>query len=345
VSFKLAGLQIGGEPVKIMEAVAGVNRASSASFDVSSTGSLVYVPGFDRPPLAELVWLDREGNDEPILPERRAYVGGALDPSGQRLGLTIVNDLFEADIFVYELELRSWTRLTTGMDVAAPLAWSPDGEWIVFTSFRSGDAELFRVGSRGGPSEPLTSDPELWNYVGDVSRDGTVLFFSATNSQTDLMTVTLEPRGAREAVTNTPRTFERFPVFSPDGRWIAYSSDETGSIEIHVRPFPGPGDVVRVSPRGGTRAWWSEDGRELLYQNGRELWSVPAEPGPGFRHGPPRLLFTADFLARVEDGVLLNGMAGRRFAAVRREAPPEANQMLVYAPNWLAEVKEALRRR
>jgi eukaryotic-like serine/threonine-protein kinase len=343
--FDLSRLQVGGEPVKIMEAVAGVNRASSASFDVSSTGALVYIPGFAKPPLAELVWLDRNGKTEPIVAERRAYVGGAIDPSGGRLGLTIVNELFEADIVVYDVELRSWTRLTTGMDVSPLLAWSPDGEWIAFTSFRSGGAELFRIRSRGGTPEPLASDDELWHYVGDVSGDGTLVFYSATTSQTDLMTLTLEPRSAPKAVTNTPRAFERFPVFSPNGRWIAYSSDETGSIEIHVRPYPGPGDDVRVSPRGGTRAWWREDGRELLYQNGREIWSVPVEPGPGFRHGTPDLLFTTEFLARIADGVLLNGMAGRRFAAIRREASPQANQMLVYAPHWLDEVKEALRRR
>jgi Tol biopolymer transport system component len=252
----------------------------------------------------------------------------------------IADDLGEADVFVYDIERRSWTQLTRGLHSWSQLAWSPDGTWIFFTSFRSGNAELFRVPSRGGDAEQLTSDLKYWEYPTSVSPDGRILlFFQTESAQSDLMILKLDPRGAPEHLTNSPGTFEFAPSISPSGRWVAYTSNASGNNELHVRSFPDGGQDIRLSPAGVTRGdpLWSRDGRELYFQRNAEIWAVPVAAGDTFKHGEPRLLFEADFPER-SSSYLASGPVGDRFVAVRREPP---HYQLVYIPNWLDEWKQA----
>lgn len=166
------------------------------------------------------------------------------------------------------------------------------------------------------------------------------------------MTLTLEPRGTPKPFRASRGTFERSPRISPDGRWVAYQSNESGSHEIHVRPFQGPGEGVRVSSHGGTTPWWNPDGGELFYQRGPEVWTVGVEPGDTFRHGSPRRLFSADVLSASRDSrefgalqrepMIFEGDANR-FLAIRRDEGTHVGRVLVYAPNWVEELKQAFR--
>ena len=340
--FDLSRLEVTGEPVKVLDDIQSLSLSGSVAFDVSASGSLVYIPEADRYPQADLLWLDRQGKTAaPVLRDRRRYIGAALDPNGKRLAVAIADDLGEADLTVYEIEGERSTRLTTGMHTWTQLAWSPNGKWIFFTSFKSGNAEVFRVPSDGGVAEPLTSDPMYWKYPTSVTPDGkTLLFWETAQGQSDLMLLKLEPRGTPERLTDSPGFFESLPRVSPNGRWVAYASNATGSDQIHVRPFSGPGGDARVSTKGGTNPFWSQDGRELVYQLGPEVWAVAVEPGDTFRHRAPRVLFRADFPERSNIS-LTSGSVADRFLAVRREPPP--HRQLVYVPNWLEELKQALR--
>jgi Tol biopolymer transport system component len=275
----------------------------------------------------------------PLLEERRRYLGAAFDPEGKRLVAAIADDFGEADLWLYEIERGTSGRITTGMHAWSELAWSPDGQWIFFTSFKSGEGELFRMPSRGGTPEQLTSDSTVWEHPGSVTPDGkTVLFWQAAVSQNDLVTLKLEPRGTPQLFTNSPDFLESSPRVSPNGRWVAYASNESGSVQIHVRPFPGPGEVVRVSSDGGNTPWWSRDGRELFYRRDAEIWAVVVEPGAAFRHRRPRMLVKADFLG--SSATLVTGGGTDRFAAIRREVP---YRQLVYVPNWIEELKQVFR--
>ena len=210
---------------------------------------------------------------------------------------------------------------------------------ISFTSFTSGEGELFRIPSRGGSPEQLTSDISAWEYTGSVSPDGTTLLFWKTlPSQSDLMTMPIEPRGSPVPFTDSPSVGETSPTFSPDGRWVAYDSNESGSREVHVRPFPGPGEGFRVSPHGGAGPAWSRDGREIVYQRRQEIWAVAVQPGSTFRHANPRMLFKPDPLSGNLSGSLAAGEGTTRFLAIRREQLKPIAQQLVYAPNWVEEL-------
>jgi hypothetical protein len=131
-------------------------------------------------------------------------------------------------------------------------------------------------------------------------------------------------------------------MVSPDGRWVAYSSNQSGSHQVHVRPLRGGGDAIRVSPSGGTNPRWSHDGRELLYERGQEIWTATVEPGDTFRYRAPRLLLNTDFLGQLGSH-LIPGVGTDRFIAIRRRQASPASRMLVYVPNWLEELKSTLR--
>jgi len=291
-------------------------------------------------PEGELVWLGRKGQITPFLTEPRLYIGAAVDLDAKRVAAAIANELGEADLWLHDLGRGGWQRLTNGMHTWSEIAWSPDGRWIYFTSFKSGEGEIYRVSSNGGEPTQLTFDPLVWEYPGSVSRDGnTLLFWQSATSHSDLMTLMLEPRGNPQHFTNSPASFESSPRISPNGLWVAYGSSESGSGQVHVRPFAAPGRSYMVSTNGASHAWWSRDGRELFYQRGQEIWSVPIEPGPVFRFGNARLLFKNSFGAASVGPVVFQATADR-FLGLRRTQP---EYRIIYVPNWIDEMKQILR--
>jgi eukaryotic-like serine/threonine-protein kinase len=343
VGFDPARLEVNGEPREVLDDVYFYQGSGNTAFDVARSGALVYIPGAERVEETELVLLDRQGAVEPI-GGRGPYLGAVVSPDGSRVVLNMATSLEDADLWLTDVARGSRIRLTHGMATigagGSAFVWSADGKWVIFTSFRSGHGNLFRIPADGGTPERLTSDV-AWDYPGSVSPDGSTLLFSrqAQASQWDLMTLRLEHGRAPQPFVSTPFT-EWWPTFSPDGRWIAYGSTETGNAQIHVRPYPGPGARVTVSTTGGSRPLWSRDGRELFYRRSREVWSTAIAAGAAFTHSPPRLLFKADFLpADPFNAGLSLAPDGKRFLAVRPPPRERIDRLLVYVPDWIEEVR------
>ena len=344
--FDVSHLEVTGEAAKVFEGIFPFMLNGNAGFDVSASGSLVYMPGLPHlVPESELVWIDRKGAITPLI-ERRPHIGVALDRNAQRIVAAIADDLGEADLWIYEIDRGARSQLTKGMHVWSEVAWSPDAQWIFFTSFRSGEAELFRIRANGQDLEQLTFDDNAWEYPGSVSRDGkTLVYWQTSVSQADVMAVALEPLGAPRFLTNSPEAFDWSPRISPDGRWVAYASNQTGTEQVHVRALAGGSEVYVVSTNGGVNPWWSHDGRHLFYQRGSGIWVAAVSSGQRFTHSAPRALFEGASLARpVGPGESFTRSAGPllfvggtdRFLAMRRTPP---DRRLVYVRNWIEELR------
>ena len=347
VGFDLKRLEPTGEPAVVLEDVNFYEGSGYAAYDVAGSGALVYIPGAPRVQDAELIWIDRQGRTARAVEDRRPYrTGAATSPGGDRLAVHITTTPEDSDVWVYDVSRGSWTKLTTGLATRGNVVWSPDGRSIVFTSFQSGHGKLFRIPADGNGTPEALTKGAMWDYAGGLSPDGKVLLFTRQVEAGTWVIMTLrldEPRSQPDLFLGSPPSMQA-PRFSPHGRWIAYNSLETGRWEVHARPYPGPGGRVTLTTAGGQGPIWSRDGREVFFQRGDELWSVPVKANGGVQAGNPRLLFKPDFFRGFQSsqlGALASATADGRFLAVRNPPPERTERLLVYVTGSLEEMKRS----
>jgi eukaryotic-like serine/threonine-protein kinase len=340
VPFDASSLEVTGTPTPVVE---GVMQSSGGGgqYSFSQRGDLVYVPGAE--PERTLAFVDRHGaaRDLPLPPA--AYLAPRLSPDGRRIVIWVTGA--NCNILVHDIAREASTRLTDDADNHAPL-WTPDGKRIVFTSTKAGPRRLFWVPADGsGPNEALSSGPSL-PEPSSISPDGRVLAYVELDPTTrrDIWLLPLaEPR--------TPRVFlqtsfnELMPIFSPDGRSMAYVSDQSGRSEVYVQAYPGPGERWQISPDGGTEPVWSHDGRELFYRNLDRVMVVAMGARPGAEPGKPTLLFRAPYLFSA-DLPTLNGSRqydvtpdGRTLLMVKSGERELAPAQILVVVNWFEELK------
>jgi serine/threonine-protein kinase len=309
--------ELTGSAVPVLENVSASPAYGSANFTFSSNGTLVYLPKISKPEDHTLVWLDREGNETPASAHAREYRRGTMSPDGKQYAMGIVEDETE-NIWILEFERDTLNRLTFDPVVDRSPSWSPDGEWIVYASFHDGASlNLFRKRANGtGEAERLTTS-ESHHYPRSWLPDGSAVAFEQLGGDTtnDLLLLRMEPEPTSEIFLRTP-FFESGPEISPDGRWIAYESNLSGTREVYVRPLSGPGGQSKVSTNGGIEPQWAPDRPELVYVSPDEkLMSVGySVEGDTFRPQLPRALF--DF-------------SDSTFASAQVEFAPDGSRMLV----------------
>ena len=268
VPFNLAALEVRGSAVPILEQVSYAAIWGPAKVDISPNGTLIYETGASDSGVVALQWLEQDGKTRPLLAKPGNYGRPSLSPDGRRLALEIL-DGSNRDIWVQDLERDTATRLTFDGKVFDPI-WTPDGRSIVFQ-----DAEGIswtRADGGGKPQLLLRTKDTAWPW--SFTPDGKRLaYFEATGSY-DLWTVPIEgdsttPRaGKPESLLQTPFD-ERYPMLSPDGRWLAYVSNESGTYEVYVKAFPevgSGGGKWQISSDGGTYPMWSRTGRQLFFE-------------------------------------------------------------------------------
>ncbi len=240
-------------------------------------------------------------------------------------------DEANVEIGVLDLARDTLTRLAYGGNNNYP-AWARDGKTLIFSSNRDGADRIYRQVADGSrPAEPLVTTSGMTDA--SWSPDGRILVFATDRpeSGSDILIVRPEDGGSPQPLLQG-RHHERQPELSPDGRWLAYTSDESGRDEIYVQPFPTLGRKWSISTGGGARPRWTREGRELVYRNGRQLLAVEIATSAEFRPGKPRVLFerdTAGFDVTSD---------GERFLMIRYVEPPELAELAVVF-NWHEELK------
>ena len=319
-----------GTPVPVLEGVTTFPTSGGAQFSISRNGSLLYAPGNSWGDDLRVISVDREGRSRPLIETQRRFAHFRLSPDGSSLALAI--DGANMSLWVYDISRATLSLLASTFDSAAPV-WSPEGNQVVFASNRGATARnnLFLVAMDGsGEPEPLTTSddgqiPYSW------SPDGKTLVFL---QQGDIWTLSMDGGGASQPFLQT-KSLEGGPLFSPNGKWLAYESDESGRNEIHMRPFPGPGRRWQVSTDGGTSPTWSASGDELFYRNGDKMMVVQVETEEELRLGNPRLLFERRSETNSYD-VLPDGQ-GFVMVDDSEAAPPPTQLILIQ--NWADELK------
>ena len=338
VAFDLEQLEVTGSPIPILEGVAESGTPSySAHFVFSDTGTLVYVPaGTDPREGSTLVWVDRKGAVQPLAAPPRAYRGPRLSPDGQRVVVSISGD--RTEIWTYDIQGDTLTRRT--FEGGAFPLWTPDGKRITFQSTRLGPQNLFWKPADGtGAAEQLvvsalSKSPHFW------SPDGKFLAYTELNptSAGDIWVLPFEGERKPEPFLGT-LSGETGAVFSPDGHWVAYRSNESGRQEIYVQPFPTTGAKWQISTDGGEEAAWvqTRTGQEIFYRNGNKMMAVDITTEPAFTSGTPKLLFEGEYTAfgpRAEYDVTPDG---ERFLMIK-ESEKQVTQIQVVL-NWFEELK------
>jgi serine/threonine protein kinase/Tol biopolymer transport system component len=274
VPFDLQRLEVTGQPAPILEGVASNAGNGSVQFSFSNTGNLVYIGGHSGFTNVSIYWMDHDGKFLPLRETAGGFANPAFSPDGKRLALEI-REGSKSDVWVYEWERDTLTRLTLAGEINGSPVWTPDGQRIVYSSQqKDGLSSLWWMRADGAGDAQRLVESKNSQYAGSWRPDGKVLAFRQDNTGTglDIMTISVEGDEKSGWKPGEPKPFvnsafnEMTPAFSPDGRWLAYMSNESGSYELYVRPFPGPGGKWQISTAGGGYPKWSRNGKELFYQ-------------------------------------------------------------------------------
>ncbi len=296
--FDVARAELEGDPVAVASSVASGRVPRWGWFSASANGVLTYLEGTTN---IQLVWLDRAGERLGTLGDPGPYHGPiALSPDDSRVAVDIMAGDGQHDIWVMDVARGMANRVTTGPPQARGPVWSPDGRELMFEG-GPGGGDIYRKELRSGATSPLleTAAPEIPE---DWSGDGKILLYRTTGEENALWALPMEGNHSPELVLKTgSRLFD--PQMSPDGRWLAYMSDESGRFEIYVEPFRRPGERARVSPDGGNQPKWRGDGKELYYISRDGLMAVDVREGAsGPEVGMPAVLVSADGAVSQEWG-------------------------------------------
>jgi serine/threonine-protein kinase len=321
-----------GRQVTVLEGL--LVEGNLGHFDVSLGGDLVYVPG---PWLrgTELVWVDGDATIEPVPFEPTSYGNFELSPDGTKVAAAVYDD--GARVWIFDLE-RGTRRVLSTDGNGELLTWSPDGDSVAFSSTRDGKERIYvRAVGSPEPAAPLEDDggqPYVWHGPDLLlaSQDGGIIRIDPTGAR------------AREVLINTSAR-EWGPDVSPDGRWMAYTSDESGRYEIYVRSLVGGDRTWPISVDGGEEPLFTRDGRFLFYRYGTRFFRTPileaADDGSVFRAGTPEVFVEGPF-ANV--GGLSYDVApdGNRLLVLRTEGGTERPRYLDVVLNWFPEMRRTL---
>jgi Tol biopolymer transport system component len=209
-----------------------------------------------------------------------------LSPDGSRIAVWIIRGT-RCEVTVYHLANDTWTRLTFGEDNHSPV-WSPDGTRVVYQSTSARGYDLFWTRADGGGGTEQLTHREQLAVAGSFTPDGRLLAFADFDRQTgwDIWTMPLDGDRKARLFLQTPAN-ELMPVVSPDGRWLAYATDESGRSEVFVRAFPGPGGPWQISADGGSDPVWTRSGKELIYRQRESIMAVEISTESGFTPSKP----------------------------------------------------------
>ena len=334
VPFDLARSEVtASAPIRIAQRVVQTGGAVGASYSTSLNGqTLAYVPDAAGSFQLEkrLIWVDRHGKEEylPAPARNYSYSFLALSADGRRIAVTVVAGTEQ--IWIYDLAAGTLSKVTSEPGSNLDGVWNPDGTELAYRAMGGPARKVFATRLDGEDAPRLLANTGTHNFEPfSWSPDGNVLALMDYSTTRDIWMLSVKDHMVRPFLQTSFN--EGSPMFSPDGRWIAYYSDESGSSEVYVQSYIGPSQRVRVSAGGGTTPYWNPSGRELFYRNGDTTMVVDVTTTPRFSAGAPRVLY------RGVGGV--PAADGQRFLAIEGTEPREPPTQIEVLLNWSEEFK------
>jgi serine/threonine-protein kinase len=335
VLFDLERLEVTGSPFPVLQVQASPANGA-AGFAISETGSLVYVPPVET--VTRLAWVNRKGVLEPLEAPGRDYLGLRLSPDGKRVVVVILEKGFP-DIWTYDILRGTLTRLTFGAgDNAAPV-FSSDGQRIAFQRLKDGNFSILAMPADGSGSEETLLPPQTSRSVpASWSPDGKFLAYThyGRSGKAEIWVLPLE--GERKPQLILANQFDnRRPVFSPDGKYLAYFSNENGRGEVYVMPFRNGSGKWQISTNGGSPPVWQRDGKQLLYSESENIMGVDIATQPTFHASTPRVILPAKAM-----GSLLGfdvSPDGQRFLIHQQSSEAAQTTQINVILNWSEELR------
>jgi serine/threonine-protein kinase len=339
-AFDLSRLELIGEPTKMIEDVDYDPRTGAAFYDISSDGTLVYAPREERledEVVGRLLIVGPDGGPRPLNPVARAYQVPRLSPSGRSL-LMILSERGSTDLWVMDLDRGALSRLTTN-GRSGVAVWHPDGNRIAYSSLSGGAFNVFAKSLDSQTSEKQLTRSANSQFPTSWSAQG-LLAFVELDPETQLdVWIWNEKTGKSEPFLSS--TFqESAAVFHPEGKYLAYVSNETGENQVYVSEVGGSGRKWPISAEGGSEPVWSRAGTELFYRDDDNVMAVPIDTRNGFQPGIPQLLFEAPFdQAEVAYANYDVYPDGKRFVMVRTDEGRDSPRLIVVM-DWFTELQE-----
>ena len=338
--FDASGLKLTGNPIPIAEKVDYWNARDAAYFSASPTGVLLYRKRVQTP--MQPTWVDREGREMGKVGEPGIYLDPRFSPDGSKLALARAGkDSLRFDVWITDLQHNSSSRATFADSPQVSYAFSPDGKALaVCANVGGARGELWTQSVSGSGAQETIADVPTWMILDDWSRDGRYLFGDLQENKTreDIFFVDLKGDRKLTKFLQGPAS-ELSARLSPNGKWLAYVSDESGRYEVYVTAFPGPGGKWQVSSGGVDRVSsglsWSSDGKELYFSSADKIMAAPIQNTESFQFGTPQPLpmRTADLFGFAP------GLTPARFLVLRRAGPPEPSPIRIVL-NWTEALKK-----
>jgi serine/threonine-protein kinase len=338
VRFDASRLEVKGTPTVMMDGV-GQTLLGTPQIAFSASGTVIYAATTGESTRNELVWVDQQGTETPTHAGGKAYVQPRLSVDGRRVALALRGGV--SDIWEYDLLRESSMRVTFDNHTSFPL-WTPDGKRLTFVTGTDAPTTIFWKPTDGTEAETSLLDGDLGHVPLSWTPDSRTLAFVTVDPQTkqDIWTLNVDEKGKAHPFLQTEFR-EGAPAFSPDGRWLAYVSDESGQNELYVRPYPGPGQKWTISTEGASEPVWAKGSAQLFYRNGDAVMVVDVKLTPEFSASRPRLLFRRPY--ERSNAYWPNYDVtpdGRRLLMLKTvDASPPSQQIHVVL-NWFDELKQ-----
>ena len=350
--FDAKQLEIKGPAVPVVENVLENPRIGAGQYAISKDGLLVYIAGGVTYGEHEMVFVDKAGNAKPLTSNKRPYEDFTISPDGKYLAMTIEGPVTNS--WIHDIARDTETRFNSGVENRDP-TWTPDGKHIAYSGYKDGKYAVFWKPLDGStPEEPLVlSDDDVFALF--FSPDGgTLLYADMPFGEPERVgALPLQDRPHARSIF-PPKYNVEWAILSPDGKWIAYDTDESGRPEVYVAPYPALEPRERISTDGGLHPLWAPDGRELYYRMGTttgdmehrflgqksRVMAVSIETKPALKAGQPRMLFEGPYFESGHDIAVTPD--GKGFILIRENDTTGPKDIEVVV-NWPEELKQRVR--